>query len=317
MTFLDVPTLVAAAQTFWALWGLPGGPLQPLHLPWQNLPRKAWVAVPPTPQAQPRPLVVVLHGANGQAPKMHQLTRGELLHLARQQNAVVVFPQGWKRNWNDGRTDATAISDAQQRQLDDTGFLAHLIHHMTTHYQTDPQQVHLIGYSSGGMLALRFAAQQPTPLRSVVVVSGSLPVALIDTPTQRRPNTSLLIIHGDHDRVTPYHGGPMPSVTRRFSLGSLIGAPATCAWWQHHLLTRPSSTQPPPRALTLAKHTPPVTQTDYLPTTTRIRLRLLTLHQSGHTWPQGFYTNYNAMMGTPHPTFNATQAAWHFLFFPQ
>lgn len=51
-------------------------------------------------------LIIALHGIGMNATKMRQWTAYELDQLADQNGFAVIYPNGYKGNWNDCRSDA-------------------------------------------------------------------------------------------------------------------------------------------------------------------------------------------------------------------
>ena len=70
----------------------------------------------------------------------------------------------------------------------------------------DPTQVHLLGFSQGGAMALALALTAPQKLRSVVSIAGRLlPACAPDAaPSSALQHLDLLIQHGHLDDVVPH-----------------------------------------------------------------------------------------------------------------
>ena len=71
-----------------------------------------------------------------------------------------------------------------------------------------PEQVMLLGFSQGAMMALHVAPRRDEPVAGVVAISGRLmePEALIDEALCKPP---VLLIHGDQDDVVPVQSLPL------------------------------------------------------------------------------------------------------------
>lgn len=71
-----------------------------------------------------------------------------------------------------------------------------------------PEQVMLLGFSQGAMMALHVAPRRDEPVAGVVAISGRLlePEALIDEAICKPP---VLLIHGDQDEVVPVQSLPL------------------------------------------------------------------------------------------------------------
>src|SRR5262245_2037870 len=59
----------------------------------------------PAPLKGPAPLVLVLHGGGGSGGNMEWLTERGFNRIADRDGAVIVYPDGIGKGWNDGRTD--------------------------------------------------------------------------------------------------------------------------------------------------------------------------------------------------------------------
>lgn len=94
------------------------------------------------------PMVLALHGSYGTSELMRKQTGQSFERLADQQGFVVVYPDGYEKNWNDCRQGATYA--ARQLNIDDIGFMRELIAHFQQSDQVDPKHVYAMGYSSGG-----------------------------------------------------------------------------------------------------------------------------------------------------------------------
>jgi len=71
-----------------------------------------------------------------------------------------------------------------------------------------PEQVMLLGFSQGAMMALHVAPRRDEAVAGVVAISGRLlePEALIDEAVCKPP---VLLIHGDQDEVVPVQSLPI------------------------------------------------------------------------------------------------------------
>ncbi|MCP5065674.1 MAG: phospholipase, partial [bacterium] len=113
----------------------------------QDLLREYYVHVPTGhDKTKPVPLVIGLHGGGGTARSFDKSTNGQ---FARQSNArgwMVVYPQGIKKGWNDGRVIRTR-RDAGRSKIDDVGFIRKLIDQLHVAYGIDKTRVYATGIS--------------------------------------------------------------------------------------------------------------------------------------------------------------------------
>jgi polyhydroxybutyrate depolymerase len=171
-----------------------------LHVPRNYDEQKAW------------PFVLVLHGAFGTAGRMEK--QSGFSELAEREGFVVAYPNGiglcgHLQHWNAGH----CCGLAEMERVDDVGFLRYVMQDVSSRFRIDPRRCYVVGYSNGGMLAYRFAAENSACIAGVGVVAGS-----IGSSKSRgaapccigRPQTPvpLIAIHGRDDQTVPLAGGP-------------------------------------------------------------------------------------------------------------
>ena len=167
----------------------------------------------------PLPLVIVLHGAAGDARSTADMTG--FSPLADRARFIVAYPEGTsigvdpvRQTWNAGFCCGAAV----RNHVDDLGFLNALIDRLSADYPVDRHRVYVTGLSNGAMLAYRFAAQYPDRVAAIAPVAGTIggtagagqPPIAIDRP--RRP-VPVLIIHGMLDGYVLYRGGVSPNIS--------------------------------------------------------------------------------------------------------
>jgi polyhydroxybutyrate depolymerase len=159
----------------------------------------------------PLPVVVALHGAFSTALKFER--ESGLSLLADREGFLVVYPQGigfgdWFRHWNSGY----CCGKARRINLDDVGFVLAAVDDVARRSPVDRARLYVVGFSNGGMLAYRIAAEHPGIIAAVAVVSGTIggtsapnePEWSITPP--KRP-VAVLAIHGLADANIPFEGG--------------------------------------------------------------------------------------------------------------
>ena len=164
----------------------------------------------------PLPLVIVLHGAAGDARSTADMTG--FSPLADDARFIAVYPEGTsigvdpvRQTWNAGFCCGAAV----RNQVDDLAFLNALIRRLSADYPVDRHRVYMTGLSNGAMLAYRFAAQYPDRIAAIAPVAGAIggtagagqPPISIDRPWRPVP---VLIIHGMMDGYVLYRGGVSP-----------------------------------------------------------------------------------------------------------
>ncbi|MFJ6691186.1 alpha/beta hydrolase family esterase [Streptomyces sp. NPDC091294] len=149
-----------------------------------------------------KPLLIAFHGRGADAAELQAKTRLERAATAR--GMLVAFPEGLGHGWGAG-TEATK----QRPDPDlDVRFTEALIKHLVRTERADPDQVYVAGFSNGGSMALRMAAERPALLAGAASVSGQLPTgAAAVEPTGPVP---VMVVYGADDPVRPLAGLPSP-----------------------------------------------------------------------------------------------------------
>lgn len=175
-------------------------------------------------ECAPHPaLVIVLHGTNINGDKIREWTGFEFDRMADEQGFLVVYPDGYDKDWNDCRKGD--FSKAKREGIDDVGFIAALISHFVAHYKVEPARVYLFGYSSGGNMAFRMGMERPDLIAGIAAICASLPAsgAGICTPVGIMPKT--MLVYGGADKICPVEGGELNLFGSK--RGKVISAAAT------------------------------------------------------------------------------------------
>jgi polyhydroxybutyrate depolymerase len=157
------------------------------------------------------PLVVVIHGAFDTAGGMEKFSG--FSDLADRERFIVMYPNGmgifgFFQHWNAGHCCGKAAAD----EVDDVGFVADAIEDIRTRLQIDPDRIYMVGFSNGGMLAYRFAAERGDILAAVAPLAASIggrtseEVPEWHIPDPVRP-LSVISLHGLADDDITYEGG--------------------------------------------------------------------------------------------------------------
>jgi len=157
---------------------------------------------------KPLPLVVVIHGAFDTAQGMEKFSG--FSDLADRENFIVMYPNGmgifgFFQHWNAGHCCGKAASD----NVDDVGFVAATIEDVSTRLKIDPNRIYMVGFSNGGMLAYRFAAERGDLLAAVAPLAASIGSRPSDeAPEWRIPDPiqplSVISFHGLADDDITY-----------------------------------------------------------------------------------------------------------------
>lgn len=169
--------------------------------------------VPDSLPGQPRPLVIMLHGAGGTATISERATgwaakgadAGFLVCYPDATRPDPNRPPSFLRNppfWS-----AQPPPTGRHSGADDVGFLDRLLDELIAGYGVDARRVYLCGFSNGASMALVAAARLSERIAAVAAVAGKLWQRDL---TMRRP-VPLIYMTGDADPLNPIDGGPLRS----------------------------------------------------------------------------------------------------------
>jgi polyhydroxybutyrate depolymerase len=161
------------------------------------------IHVPDTAGADPRPLVVVLHGGGGNAEVASKMG---FTALAERENFIVVYPEATAGHWNDGRVGRVIVNSAGDN--DDVGFIMALIEKIKNAHVIDPQRIYATGFSNGGIMSHRLGIERADIFAAIAPCIGGIAKPL-GAERKFKPSEplSVLIIQGTEDPFVPYGGG--------------------------------------------------------------------------------------------------------------
>ncbi len=177
----------------------------------------------------PAPLVLVLHGGGGEGRRFDQsTTQGTLTAAADRHGVVLVFPEGIRKQWNDGRTEIFKTRKAH----DDVGFISKVIDTMVKNYGIDPTRVYATGISNGGFMSVRLSMDLTEKIAAVAPVTAQMTKALKDK-TPKLP-ISIMIVNGTKDPLVPFGGGHIRLFRFGRSRGEILSTAATIERFRRH-----------------------------------------------------------------------------------
>jgi polyhydroxybutyrate depolymerase len=254
--------------------------------------------VPEKRQARPA-LVIALHGTGMNAVKMRQWTGYEFDRLADQQGFIVAYPDGYKGNWNDCRTDSPF--PAKSENINDVGFIAELAARYQTEHQVDPDRVFVFGFSNGGQMAFRLAIEKPQLFNAIAVAGANLPTMETFICKASGPTSRILLFAGTNDPISPYNGGAV-SLFGVKRIGTAVSARDTAL----HFVQRNDLNSYEQVKENIADE---VSRQTWKRDGT-VLVSLFSLTQGGHVIPQPFY-RFPRIMGKTH-SFNSPLAVIEF-----
>jgi polyhydroxybutyrate depolymerase len=253
----------------------------------------------------PLPLVVVIHGAFDTAQGMERVSGFSL--LADREGFIVLYPNGmgilgFLQHWNAGHCCGKAADD----QVDDVGFVAATIEDVCSRLRVDRDRIYMVGFSNGGMLAYRFAAERGDLLAAVAPMAASiggrpsqdLPEWRIPEPVQP---VSMIPMHGLLDDDVPYEGG----ISRhRGGTRTYWSVEQSVEFW-----VAANGCKSPPVIQNL--YDGKVVLKDWKNCTNKTEVSLHLINGWGHVWPGSSFTAALAA-DDPFQHFDAAEVLWAF-----
>ncbi len=150
-------------------------------------------------------LVICLHGSGMNGKKMRQWTSYEMDVIADQRGFIVLYPDGYKGNWNDCRKDSP--HPASKENVDDVSFMESLVAKAANDYDINPEKVYIFGYSNGGQMAFRMCLERPQLFSAACSIAANMPAldSLLCNSSGKTPR--IMLVAGTADTISPYHGG--------------------------------------------------------------------------------------------------------------
>ena len=253
--------------------------------------------------AVPAPVLVALHGKDQSIEDLQFVT--QFNELARQHGFLVVYPEAYKNNWNDGR--AVPGIPAYDQNVDDVGFVRTVLEHVASSYPVDVHRLYLAGFSNGAMMAQRIAFEESEIYAAMAAVAGPIPKNVADGSPPEVP-MAVCMVHGTDDDLIPWEGGVLyPSDPQ----GVVLSVPDSVGYWLalNQCPDTPVAEQLPNRetfnSTTVRKYT-------YGPGLLGNYVVFYEVGNGGHAWPGASWTQGLFMQGAISQDLNASEAIWAF-----
>jgi polyhydroxybutyrate depolymerase len=146
------------------------------------------------------PLLIALHGRFGTGKQLMETS--SFNKIADREGFIVVYPDGYRRSWADGR----GRNPAEKKGVDDVKFIKVLIDEIITKYLIDKNKIFVTGHSNGGFMTQRLAVELTDKIAGVASVAASLSEYMSNNfePSGVIP---VLFINGTEDTFVKYEGG--------------------------------------------------------------------------------------------------------------
>ena len=162
-----------------------------------GLQRRYLLHLPPGWTKQSKaPLILMLHGGGGTP---ERTGARNLDQYGDPKGFIIVYPEGLKRSWNDGRL-------IQGRTYDDVGFLSAVIDEVVQKYNADPSRVYATGISNGGFMSFALACRLSDKITAIATVAASMGVGAIEECHPKR-SIPVMMINGTADPLVKFEGG--------------------------------------------------------------------------------------------------------------
>ncbi len=171
-------------------------------------------------------LIFVLHGSGGNGKGM--LKPAEALQKeAGKEPVFLVYPDGYKRYWNECRKSAT--SAANQENINEQAFFNGMLQYFAKNYEVNGNRFYAVGLSGGGHMAYKLALTMPATCKGITAIVANLPDQTnMDCAAANKP-VPVMIINGTNDAVNPYAGGEM--MVNGSSFGQVLSTENTLQYW--------------------------------------------------------------------------------------
>jgi polyhydroxybutyrate depolymerase len=255
--------------------------------------------------SRPLPLVVVLHGAFSTAREVEKWSGWS--QLADREGFIVIYPEGigilgFLQHWNAGHCCGKAL----EKNWNDVAFIESAIDGICSQYEVDKQRIYMMGYSNGGMLTYRFAAERSSLLAAAASVAGAINSRVSqDQPAWQMPSPEravpFLIMHGNADKAIPYEGKKAVVRAGKRQYHSVADA---AGFW----ITANKTTQGPVRTTSFGGM---VSEESWTDADNRNEVRVYRIFNWGHKWPGGSFMR-DLPDGDPLKDFDAAKIIWRF-----
>jgi polyhydroxybutyrate depolymerase len=252
------------------------------------------------------PLVIVLHGAFSTAEEIEE--QSGFSDLADREGFLVAYPNGaygifgYLQHWNAG----FCCGRAAEKRTDDVGFIDSLIADIRRMLPLDEDRLYITGFSNGGMLSYRYAAERSGRLAAASCLGGSAGSRLSardewQTIPQPLSPLPMIVFHAMDDANVPYKGG---QTRRHNSEREYLPVMQSVNFW-----LKCNECDSIPASEWLATGNVKMEKWGNLRNPDQVRL--YSIAYWGHRWPGNFFSS-NLPDNDPMKNFDAAEIIWDF-----
>ncbi|HNR31126.1 MAG TPA: PHB depolymerase family esterase [Candidatus Hydrogenedentes bacterium] len=260
-------------------------------------------APPASDPAAPAPVLIALHGKEQSIDDLRRVTRFNA--LADAHGFVVVYPEAYDNNWNDGR--AVPGVAAYDLNVDDVGFVWAVLERIALTRSLYSARAYLVGFSNGAMMCQRIAFEQPQRYAAMAGVAGAIPANVTDALTPAVP-IPVCMINGTEDSLLPWEGGLL---TPQDPQGVVLSVPDSVGYW---ITFNQCPAEPVVETLPNLEtfNCTTVRRYTYGPGLLDTYVVLYAVEGGGHAWPGACWLQGLFMRGRVSRDFDASAAIWGF-----
>lgn len=252
-------------------------------------------------------LVILYHGSNMKAFMMQIFSGHEFDLLADQdQDAIIVYPQGFKNNWNDCRKNAPF--PAKELNIDDIGFTEKLIAYFKEKYQIDTDNVFAAGFSNGGQMVIKLANTRASLFKGYAVISANRPTDDNNECTALQQPVSMIYFSGKKDPIVPFEGGS--TILDGKDFGKVVSSEQNSVYWIQ--AAQCNATAVSSKIFVNTAKFVTARQTDYSSTVTGKKVTYVEIEDGGHTIANSNFRIPISKMGNMNKEVDAPQIIWDF-----
>lgn len=179
------------------------GTLVRCWLNYQGYDREACWYVPPSSLTPKMPLIVDLHGANGNA--WLQIQHSDFNRISNEEGFIHLMPQALLGTFN-----GESVYQWNAHFIfpwNDVAFLDHLIDELETEYPVDTSRLYVTGMSNGGFMTFFAGAYSKHPWAAIAPIAGLISTNVFTGYSLQR-EIPLCYMHGSADPIVLINGVP-------------------------------------------------------------------------------------------------------------
>jgi len=251
------------------------------------------------------PVLFAIHGGVGTAQALIAATRNRFNELADTDGVIVVYPEGFEKQWNDGR-DVEGIVTAWDENINDVGFITNIIARLEVNLNVNSSRIFTTGISNGDFMSSRLLCDRSNLFRGGAIVTATLSENYSSNCQPATPN-AVLVINGTEDPLVPYEGGQV--VVLGQERGEVLGTEA----YMHFLATHNGcDTTPTITDLVDMEDDGTTVQIYEYTNCSSSKLQLYRVEGGGHTWPGSIDFLGENLVGKTSREFVACDVIWDF-----